>query len=154
MRLATSPTLSCSADLAKPIDAVFDALHESLEDHADDSEEYHNLLLTLGSVGRHLPSGHPQQERTRETLERRLDEMVAENQVTERQWAQDMDAARTVIDATPESEWHTWCVASMLGPVRLPWVQRAHSTVSLRSWCPCHRYQAGLHASHQPPSVA
>ena len=100
----------CAADLAKPIDAVFDALHQSLEDHVDDSEEYHNLLLTLGSVGRHLPSGHPQQERTRETLERRLDEVVAENQVTERQWAQDMDAARTVIDAMPEPEWHTWCV--------------------------------------------
>lgn len=87
---------------------MLDALHESLAAHIDDSEEYHTLLLTLGAVGRKLPAVHAQRERTREALERRLDETVAANAITERMWAEDMDAARTVIDAMPDTEWHTW----------------------------------------------
>ena len=88
--------------------ATIDALHRSLEQHEDHPDQYHQVLLALGGLGRMLDRGHPQQERIRATLEHRFDRALAANQETETRFLRHLDRARDLIESMPTEEWHMW----------------------------------------------
>ena len=100
--------INAISELVDPTPATIDALHRSLEQHEDHPDQYHQVLLALGGLGRMLDRGHPQQERIRATLEHRFDRALAANQETETRFLRHLDRARDLIESMPTEEWHMW----------------------------------------------
>ena len=79
-----------------------------MEQHADHTDQLHQLLLALGSLGRMLAAGDPQRDRVRDTLHVYLERAVGENAVSEAQFQRDVDVAQGHIDRMTPQEWHQW----------------------------------------------
>lgn len=106
--------------LKDPLPLVFDAMHTSMEHHAAHADQYHQLLLALGALGRALPDAHPQRARVLQTLHSRFDEMAAVNAEAEAVFATYLQRADTELAAMTEEHRHTW-MAKCNHVERLDW---------------------------------
>ena len=95
-------------EVVEPTDATIDCLHESLQQHEDHQDQYHQVLLGLGSLGRSYTDDHPQHRRILRTLEARFDAAVEANQAVEAEFARHLQSAQEQIARMPAEEWHMW----------------------------------------------
>jgi len=100
-----------SAGLNHPLPATVDAIHESLIQHEHHHDQYYQLLLTLGTLGRRMRDDFVEEhDRVFATLQRHLDRAVSRNNEVEEVHTKDVAAADAAIAAMSEDEWHMWYV--------------------------------------------
>jgi len=99
-------TVDAISELDAPREVVVDALHQALLDHAEHQDQFHQVLLALGGVGRKLSQHH--QERVLATLHASFDEAREENRVVEERFARHLAAADAAIADMPPQEYDMW----------------------------------------------
>lgn len=102
-------TVNAITDLMDPLPVVIDALHTSLVQHEEHADQYHQVLLALGSVGRAIaPARDVHRRRVLSTLTAAFDTALEDNKAVEAQFAAFLAEADAVIDAMPVEEKHMW----------------------------------------------
>ena len=96
------------SELVDPLPVVFDAVHASLALHEDHHDQYHQLLLALGTLGATQARDHPLQDAARRALEQRFDDAVEANKAIEAQFAVHVASAHEEFQAMSEEERHVW----------------------------------------------
>lgn len=115
-------TVQAIGELTDPTPATFDAMHESLIQHQDHQDQYHQLLLALGGLARQLTRDHPIQQRVLSTLHGRFDKVVSNNKVVEARFHEHVSGAKAEMARMGMEERHMW-LARMNHVDRREWAE-------------------------------
>jgi len=100
-------TVTAISEVAEPSVETIEALFTAMDQHKTHLDQYHQLLLTLGTLGRELPDG-PLRDRVRSTLEYEFDEALNANRQVEARFASHLAVARALVNDMTPTEWHMW----------------------------------------------
>jgi len=91
-----------------PLPVLFDAVHESMDMHVNHADQFHQLMLALGEMGRHLPQDHSQVVRARRVLEALFDDELEANHESEAVFHGHLAEAKRHLDEMIEDDRHMW----------------------------------------------